>query len=145
MRPKGLTLGKKLIVILSLNILVGHYFPPMSVLSIPIVISLATGLIVFSDNDLTIFQQVLFAYAFIALNDIGIKLFAGGIHDRQGIGWIHVLLFASLVPSFIMLVIGAFRDSATSAISKVLSISLFVLLIYLHLMLFDEVGLVIHN
>jgi len=145
MKTNGLTLGGKLIGILFFNILVGHYFPPTGIFSIPIVISLATGLIVFNDNDLTIFQQILLVYGFIALNDIGTKLFAGGIHDWQGLGWIHAMLFASLIPCFIMLVIGAFRDKTTSVNMKVLSLSLFPLLIYVHLVLFVEVGLVTHD
>ncbi|KIO74562.1 hypothetical protein TH53_25735 [Pedobacter lusitanus] len=77
---------------------------------------------------------------YIGLNDIGIKLFSGGRHDMEGVGWIHTMLFIGLVPCFIMLLIGVFRDKDSSIWLKVLSVIIFVLLIYAHLEIFETLG-----
>lgn len=78
---------------------------------------------------------------FIGLNDIGIKLFAGGIHDYEGLGWIHMMLFIGLVPSLIMLLIGTFRDKNSTIWTKLGAIIIFVALISAHFQLFKKLGI----
>jgi len=97
-----------------------------------------------TDYDLPILTKSTISYLFIGLNDIGIKLFAGGRHDSEGLGWIHMLLFIGLVPCFIILIIGVLRDGRSAVISKILSVFIFALLICIHLELFNTVGLGIH-
>ena len=98
------------------------------------------GLIVFTDNGLNIIGKSVLSYLYIGLNDIGIKLFSGGRHDMEGVGWIHMMLFIGLVPCFIMLLIGVFRDKDSSVLLKIFSVSIFVLLIYVHLEIFEKLG-----
>jgi len=94
-----------------------------------------------TDYELPILIKSLISYSFIGLNDIGIKLFAGGIHDYEGLGWIYMLLLIGLVPCSIILIIGVLRDEKSVAITKLISVFIFVLLIYVHLELFNSVGL----
>lgn len=134
-KPIGL-----LILILLLSVIVGHFLPPVGILASPIIISIMTGLIVFGKNGFSILVKSVLSYLFIGLNDIGIKLFAGGIHDFQGMGFMHVFLFIGLIPCFVMLLITVSRDTASNTWVKVLSILVFILLIYVHLQLFQNLG-----
>lgn len=129
--------------ILLLSVIIGHFLPPTGILIIPLVISIITSIIVFTDNGFNVLVKSLLCYFFIGLNDIGIKLFAGGRHDMEGIGWIHMLLFIGLVPCLIMLVIGVFRDAKVATWLKFLSVSTFVLFVYLHLELFETLGVIV--
>jgi len=127
-------------LVLSLSVIIGHFLPPTGILAAPVVVSVMTALIIFTDNDFSILVKSVLSYLFIGLNDIGIKLFAGGRHDMEGIGWIHMLLFIGLVPCFSMLLIGVFRDKRSAIGIKTLSIVVFILLMYVHLEIFETLG-----
>ncbi|MFD1258862.1 hypothetical protein ACFQ3S_18790 [Mucilaginibacter terrae] len=129
-----------LTLLLLISTVIGHFLPPTGILTSPIVISIIAGLIMFSDNSFNVIVKSILTYLFIGLNDIGIKLFSGGIHDTEGMGWIHMLLFIGLVPSFIMLLVSVVRDKNSTNWIKAFSILLFILLINIHLQLFDTLG-----
>src|ERR1700744_576116 len=105
MKLKNVTVIGLLILILLLSAAIGHFLPPAGLLASPIVMPLLTGIVFTSYSDFNIFFKSILTYLFIGLNDIGIKLFAGGIHDAEGVGWIEMLFFVGLVPSFIILLI----------------------------------------
>jgi hypothetical protein len=129
-----------LTLVLLFSITTGHFFPPMGVLLIPVVVSLMIGLLVFIKSDLNIIEKSVLSYLCIGLNDIGIKLFSGGRHDLEGLGWIHMMLFIGLVPCFMMLLISIFRDKSSSVWLKALSVAIFMLLICLHVVMFETLG-----
>lgn len=81
------------------------------------------------------------AYAFIALNDFFIKLYAGGSHDEEGLGWIHGFLFLGLVPAFGILVFTTIKRKDEILAIRVLALVLFVTLIGVHLSIFSHLGL----
>src|SRR5579872_5351544 len=118
MRLSKIMLVGLLTLILLISITIGHFLPPIGILAIPIVIPLMTGLIVFTDNGFNILVKSVLSYLFIALNDISIKLFAGAIHDSEGTGWIHLMLFIGLIPSFIMLFRAVYRDKNATKLIK---------------------------
>jgi hypothetical protein len=141
MKLQKATLICLLIFILALSIISCIFLLPKAILFIPLTISLMTGLIVFTDNGFNILIKSSLSYLFIGLNDIGIRLFAeGGKHDFEGNGLIVLLLFIGLVPCFIMLLIGVFRDKDYSLWIKAFSIAIFILLICVHLILFQTLG-----
>lgn len=129
-----------LTLVLLINSIIGHFLPPTGILITPVIISVMIGLIVFTDNGLNIIEKSVLSYLYIGLNDIGIKLFSGGKHDMEGIGWIHMMLFIGLVPCFIMLLVGTFRNKDSSIQLKILSVIIFVLLIYVHFEIFETLG-----
>lgn len=129
-----------LIILLLASIVISHFLPPSGIFMTPVTISIMTGLILFSDTDFSILVKSVLSYLLIGLNDIGIKLFAGGKSDLAGMGWIHLFLFIGLVPCFIMLLISVFRDKMSSLGIKALSVLIFMLLIYLHLKIFETLG-----
>ena len=131
-----------LTLILLISITIGHFLPPLGILAIPIIITLMTGLIIFTGNGFNILVKSVLSYLFIGLNDIGIKLFAGGIHDSEGTGWIHLMLFIGLIPSSIILFRAVYRDKNVTKWIKTIGILLFILLIIIHLKIFETLGMV---
>ena len=140
MRQRKIFIIGLLTLVLVSNIIVGHFLPPTGILITPVIISGMVALIVFPDSGLNIIEKSVLSYLYIGLNDIGIKFFSGGRHDMEGLGWIHMLLFIGLVPCFIILLIGVFRDMDSSIRLKILSMTVFVLLIYVHLQIFGTLG-----
>ncbi len=130
-----------LITLLLASIIIGHFLPPSGIFMTPVTISIMTGLILFTETDFSILVKSVLSYFFIGLNDIGTKLFAGGKSDLAGMGFIHLLLFIGLVPCFIMLLIGVSQDKRSSLGIKVLSVLIFILLMYVHVELFQSLGL----
>lgn len=129
-----------LVLILLSSITIGHFFPTAGILIIPVIILMIIWFIMFTEVDCSIYLKSFFCYFFIGLNDIGIKLFAGGRHDLEGIGWIHTLFFVGLIPGFIILVAGVFRHKKSSVVIKVISVLIFILLVYSHFEMFETLG-----
>ncbi|MBD1393708.1 hypothetical protein [Mucilaginibacter glaciei] len=74
----------------------------------------------------------------IAINDIGIKLYSGGIHDSEGLVWINMLLFVGLVPCFAIL---ATCIKTLKFTDRILPLLFFIALITAHLFAFEKIGL----
>lgn len=87
-----------------------------------------------------IWKSVLLA-GLIILNDIGLKLFSGGSHDSEGLGWIHMMLFIGLIPAFGLLIAGVFKTKKGVLRNKWIAILVFPILIWIHLLLFSDLGL----
>ena len=71
------------LVILIVNVLTDHFYAPNGIYFTPIVILITTSLVLFIDQEIDILLKAFLIYFFIALNDIGIKLYGGGIHDLK--------------------------------------------------------------
>ncbi|MDB5138527.1 MAG: hypothetical protein JWR12_443 [Mucilaginibacter sp.] len=130
-----------LLTTLLFSLAIGHFLPPAGILAIPITLSLMIWMITLTDNGFNILMKSVLSYLFIGLNDIGLKLFAGGIHDSEGTGWIHLMLFIGLVPCFIMLLISAYQNVDSTTKIKALSLLIFISLIFLHLQVFETLGM----
>jgi hypothetical protein len=124
-----------------LNGLIGHFFAPNGILLTPIVLTLTTSLIAFRRKNIKVIWITVWAFLFVALNDIIIKLYSGGRHDNEGLGWVHLLLFVGLIPSYGILVTTIFRRKDEKMLSKVIAVVLFLILIAVHLQLFSSLGL----
>ncbi len=129
-------------LILILSITLGHFFSPVGILAIPLVIPLITWLIIYTDNGFNVLVKSVLCYVLIGLNDIGIRLYAGGIHDSEGNGLIVFMMFIGLIPAFIILLIGVIKSPVGSNWIKVISVLLFILLIIIHLKIFGWLGTV---
>ena len=140
MQIRNINLIGVLVIIVALSIGISHFIAAVAIIGIPVIVSLTTGLVMFTKNDFSIVVKAVITYLCIGLNDIAIKLFAGGIHDYEGLGWINMMLFIGLVPSFIMLLIGTFRDKNSTIWVKLSSVVLFAALIGLHFFLFIKLG-----
>lgn len=131
-------LAKSVIII---NVILGHCIPPTGILFTPVALTLSAAILVFCSKTLRPLYMTFIIVGLIALNDIGIKLFAGGDRDPQGLGRIHFFLFIGLVPTYILALIGIFRNEKGHIIEKLLSSLIFPALIVVHLYFFYDLGL----
>ncbi|MCO5937018.1 hypothetical protein NAF17_15850 [Mucilaginibacter sp. RB4R14] len=133
---KNIGLGITLVIVL-FNVILDRYYAPAGITLTPVVIVAIATLVSLNKDKYSPFLHVAIVYLLIALNDIGIKLYGGGIHDWEGLGWIHMMLFIGLLPCFILLAIGI---KATNFIDR-LPLLLFIALIIFHLTAFGKLGL----
>jgi hypothetical protein len=130
------------IIIVIANGIIGHFFAPNGLTYTPIVIVTTTCLIIFGTKDVRVIWKSLLIFVFVAFNDILIKLYAGGRHDYEGLGWIHFYMLVGIIPSYITLLISIIKYHNEPARSKVAALVLFPILIIIHLQLFSTLGLV---
>lgn len=97
-------------------------------------------MIAFAVKDMQSILRSLITYLCIALNDILIKLFAGGMHDHEGLDWINVAMFIGCIPAFIILLVATLR-SDENVFAKIAAIVIFPLLLTLHLKYLSNLGL----
>ena len=124
-----------------LNGLIGHFFAPNGIMFTPIVLTITTSLICFGTKNIRVIFISILTFLFVALNDICIKLYSGGTHDNEGLGWVHLLLFVGLVPTFGILLSSILKRDEEKSINKIVAIILFVGLIAIYLELFSSLGL----
>jgi hypothetical protein len=134
---KAVAISLSLIII---NNVLGHYFPPISILLTPVVIGVISVLI--SRLDIQIVLIVLLVIISILLNDILIKFFAGGTADFEGAGFINLfLIFACIIATILtptLLIVSNNRN----VVSTIFACLLIPLSVYIHLLYFDFLGLV---
>ncbi len=124
-----------------LNIIIGHFFAPNGILITPILIIVTTLSTCFLSISLKPIWKSLLCVTYVFINDFGIKLYSGGSHDNEGLGWIHLMMFLGLIPSFIILFYSILKNHEASIIEKIVSICLYPILITIHLNLFSNLGL----
>lgn len=133
-------------ILLSLGIVIandfiGHIFAPNGIMFTPIVLIFISILIGILNKELNpIWKSTLLA-GLIILHDIGIKLYSGGRHDHEGLGWVHLMLFVGLIPAFGILIVGIFKTKKITKRNKWIATVLFPILIWIHLLLFSDLGL----
>ncbi|PAW92502.1 hypothetical protein CKK33_02910 [Mucilaginibacter sp. MD40] len=124
------------VTIVIINTLLDHWYPPSGLSLMPIAICATTALIGYGQG-INRWQKVLLSYLFFAFTDIGIKLFGGGIHDSEGLGFVNVLSLTGLILATIILIIGLKPKKAADLLFGVLFIGFGVL----HFLVFGELGL----
>jgi len=142
----NLTLNKYLrliiaVIIIISNVLIDHFFAPTGLLLSPIIIIIVSILINLSQEKFNIFYQAFLTFFLLSFNDIGIKLYGGGIHDSEGQGVVNLLLLVSLLPCFIILVVSIFTNKEISILKKIISISLFLLFTCIYIYFFQNLGM----
>jgi len=123
------------------NGLIGHFLPPNGIMLTPVVLIATTSLVCFGTKNLNVIFMSILTYAFIALNDILIKLYSGGTHDSEGSTWILLFLFIGLIPSFIILLIAILTRVDEKPSTKLFGIGFFIALGCLHFQAFGDLGL----
>ncbi|WP_196889854.1 hypothetical protein [Aureivirga sp. CE67] len=123
------------------NDLIGHFFAPNGILFTPIVIIIISILVgILNDKLSPIWKSIILA-GLIMIHDVGIKLYSGGRHDHQGLGVANLMLVLGLIPAFVILVVGIFRAKNESKLHKWIAIFLFLVLLIIYLLLFNDLGL----
>ncbi|OYU95487.1 MAG: hypothetical protein CFE21_10105 [Bacteroidetes bacterium B1(2017)] len=123
------------------NVLLDHFFAPFGMMLMPIALTISASIAAFSTTNLNVISKSFLVYGLVALQDIGIKLYGGGSHDSEGQAWIHMMLFISFVPTFVILVLSTVKAKEESNSTKISAILIFLFLLYMHFMLFKDLGL----
>jgi hypothetical protein len=124
--------------IVSTNIL-GHYFPPISIILSPVTIGLVTRLLITINFKLT--YRILLISLTIMLNDISIKTYAGGTHDSEGAGFINLFLIIGLIISVIIIIEKTILNKPYKFNSKITLIIFFPTIMFFYLQYFSDYGL----
>jgi len=122
------------------NVIIDHFFAPVGLFLSPIVTIIAVIIISLNKDKFDITFQSVLMFALVALNDIGIKLYGGGIHDSEGQGLVNLFLLICLAPCFIILSISVIKNKSTVA-KKIISVLSFLMLVTLHLYFFSLLGM----
>lgn len=120
-----------------LNNVLGHYFPPSSIFMAPILAGIISYLL--ATSSLKIHIQILLIVLSLVSNDVLTKLYAGGIHDLEGAGFINLFLIVGIVISTIITLsisIAKKRSIKVILIWFVVPIS-----VYIYLYNYDSLGL----
>ncbi len=93
-----------------LNNILGHYFPPFSIVASPILFLIIMSFMCYrlSKQDYTI--TMLCSFCLLILNDVLIRIFAGGMHDHQGQGFIFLSFIISFLICFVYILIFSFMN-----------------------------------
>lgn len=101
-----------LIVIIVNNIL-GHYYGPFSITWTPLILIFIIAGINYPLYRYNFLLAIVYNYILLLLNDVLIRLFAGGTHDHIGRGWVMLAFISAFMLSTLSMVIYAlFINSA---------------------------------
>ena len=123
-----------------LNIVIGHFFSPTVVLFSPLVVTLVSLFIGVVNVKLSPILKTLIIVLLISIQDVGLKLFAGGDHGQAGQALLNIMFLIGIVPAFIFLLRGVFRDKLSTKFNKWISVFLFLVLISIHFLLYENLG-----
>ena len=135
-----LTLLITLIIVAS-NVILDHFYAPKGIDYTPIIIVIVTCLITLNTSRFNILMSTISIYFFIAINDIGIKLYGGGMHDLEGQSWVGLFLMIGVMLAIPIMVFSSVKDNSVPSSRKIIAIFLFLSLIVLHLYIFDKLGI----
>jgi uncharacterized membrane protein AbrB (regulator of aidB expression) len=112
---KKLLDNKLLFIVLGLTTilianLVGHFAAPFSIIVTPLILPLVIGAINFSLYRANYYLTVLYGFGLLLLNDILVRLYAGGIHDEVGKAWIMLFFIFAFCICVLTMTIFAFHD-----------------------------------
>jgi hypothetical protein len=121
--------NKLIFVILGLTIifisnLVGHFAAPFSIFVTPIVLPLVIGPINFPLYKANYYLTVFYGFGILLLNDILVRLYAGGTHDDEGKGWIMLFFIFAFCICVLTMTAFAFRlNKLDTTKKKIVSVS----------------------
>ena len=111
----------RIILISLFLVLLNNYYAidnaPSSITYTPLLIGIITGIILFTSR-IKSFYKFGIITSLVILNDLLIRLYAGGTHDNEGNGWIIGMLFIGLIISLIFIVIYYFVKKRQKDIRK---------------------------
>ncbi len=92
------------ICIVSIANIMGHYFPPFSLFTTFIYMSVIVGAVNYNLYEINFKLTVLYNFSLLLLNDIFIRKFAGGTHDSVGMAVCWLMFQIGFVISTIIMI-----------------------------------------
>ena len=87
-----------------LSNIIGHFAAPFSIMITPLLLSIIIGGLNFSLYKSTYYWTVLYGFGLLLLNDVLIRIYAGGTHDDEGKGWIMLFFIIAFLLSGLIMV-----------------------------------------
>lgn len=108
-------------IIIACNV-VGHFLPPFSLMLSAVYINLIIGLVNRPLYEKNFKLTVAYNFLLLFLNDIFIRLYAGGTHDNQGKGWCFLMYFIGLIIAAVLMFVYAGESEKKERIKNILII-----------------------
>ena len=123
------------------NGMADHFFAPSGIIATPWVLVTVAALIHNARNARHALAGVVITTALCCLNDAGIKLYGGGMHDLEGQGFITLTLGVGLLAAYIFVALYLIRSAAMSNRAKLAAAVIMPLIIAGYLYFFGNLGL----
>jgi uncharacterized membrane protein YGL010W len=127
------------ILIVLVDILIGHFFAPTGITNLPIALIVITILILFYTK-FNINSQCLIIALLFLFADIGLKLYAGGTHDSEGQDFYNLFYFIGAIPSFGLIIFRVLKNTEINKVKKVFIILAFLIFLYFQNDLLGDLG-----
>ena len=99
------------IALIIISNIIGNSSPPFSVLATPWVLTIVIAIINFPLYKTSFSKTVIYNFGLLLVNDILVRLFAGGIDDDEGKAWISIMFILSfLISTIVMFVYGSLKS-----------------------------------
>lgn len=138
-KTNSLLITIALILIVLIHLYIGHYFAPNGIDLLPLTMILIT-VIIFQFTNYKIYIKCLIAALLFLSLDIGLKLYAGGSHDYEGLDWINAFYFIGIIPSLIIIFYKVYKNTEVSLRTKILIVVLSLVFLYFQNDLFGTLG-----
>lgn len=129
----------RILILLVINCYFGHYFSPAGILLTPIIIVVCSWTIAFKTTGIPLPVRSLLIVSCVSINNILIKLYSGGDHDYEGLGWIHALTSIGLIPVIVILIKMIDTDKS-NGLQKLIAFLIFPPLVIIHYYFFYDLG-----
>lgn len=92
-----------LLIILGAN-LAGHFFPPFSLMTSFLYMNIIVGLINLPLYKINFNYTVAYNFILLLVNDLFIRLYAGGDHDNEGMGWCWLMFHFGFIIAILIMI-----------------------------------------
>ena len=98
-----------LIILLGFGIMIaanlaGHYFPPFSLTTSFIYINIIIGIVNLKLYKFNFKITIIYNFILLVINDLLIRLYAGGTHDSQGMAWCWIMFHLGFIIATIIMI-----------------------------------------
>ena len=101
-----------------LSNIIGHFAAPFSIMITPLLLPIIIGGLNFALYKSTYYWTVLYGFGLLLLNDVLIRIYAGGTNDDEGKGWIMLFFIIAFLLSGLIMVFFAFDSNKTDKKKK---------------------------
>lgn len=112
--------------IVAINLLIAHFFAPLGLFLIPLVLVFVTYLMMFQTTALKPTTATLITVGLLIFYDIGLTFFAGVTHDAVGkVAILIAFTYIGLAPCFVFVIIASLKNKKVHWLEKVMAIVIF--------------------
>jgi len=127
------------IILVLVHLYIGHYFAPNGIDKLPVTMIIIT-ILIFQFTKFKILVKLGVTLSLFLLLDIGLKLYAGGTHDYEGLDWMNLFYFIGIVICSPIIFYKVFKSNELINTTKILTVVIFIVFLYFQNYLFGNLG-----